>query len=126
METLQLAVVSSKSDFCDVEANIEHFERLIKRASGKGARLVCFPELALTSYTTDPAVFRVAERIPGPSTEKLANIAHAHNVYLSVGMAEQDRKRFYISQVIVGPDGYMGKYRKHHLAGPGEQTGFSV
>ena len=126
MKTLEVALVSSKSKFCDVEANIEHFAGLIRRASDKGARLVCFPELALTSYTTEPAVFRVAECIPGPSTAKLANLAHVHNVYLSVGMAEKDGTTFYISQLIVGPDGYMGKYRKHHLAGPGEQTGFSM
>lgn len=126
METLQVAVVSSKSQFCDVEANLKHFEGLIKRASDKGARFVCFPELALTSYTTEPAVFKAAEHIPGPSTEELATIANVNNVYLSVGMAEKDGTRFYISQVIVGPDGYVGKYRKHHLAGPGEQAGFST
>ena len=124
METLKVAVVSSKSEFCDVDANIAHFGTLIETASNQGARLVCFPELALTGYTTDPAVRDVAERVPGPATEKLASIARAHDVYLSVGMAERDQDRFYITQIVVAPGGYIGKYRKHHLAGPGEQAGF--
>lgn len=126
MKTLKVAVVSSKSKFCDVDANIAHFKVLIKKASDQGARLVCFPELALTGYTTDPAVLDVAERVPGPATEKLASIAFANDVHLSVGMAERDQDRFYITQIMVTPDGYIGKYRKHHLAGPGEQSGFST
>ena len=125
MKELCVAVVSSMSTFCDVDANLDHFESLVERASGGGARLVCFPELALTSYTTDPSVLKVAEAVPGPSTDRLARVALSHNVYLSVGMAEKDGDHHYITQIVVGPDGYVGKYRKHHLAGPGEQGGFS-
>jgi predicted amidohydrolase len=126
VKSLSVAVVASQSKFCDVDANLEHFESFIKEASEKGARLACFPELALTSYTMAPAVLKVAESIPGSSTDKLAKIAAVHNIYLSMGMAEKNGEDFFISQIIVGPDGYMGKYRKHHLAGPGEQGGFSA
>lgn len=125
MKTLKVAVVSSKSVFCDVDANIRHFEALVKRAADKGAKVVCFPELALTSYTTDPSILTVAESVPGPATGKLSGVAKSHDVYLSVGMAERDRGRFYITQTIIGPQGYVGKYRKHHLAGEGEQSRFS-
>ena len=48
-----MAVVSSNSVFCDPDANLKHFEALIKEAAEKGARLVCFPELALMAYSTD-------------------------------------------------------------------------
>ena len=84
-KSLTVAVVSSHSKFCDPRANLKHFESLIRDAVAKGARLVCFPELALMSYTTEKEILEVAEPIPGPSTEKLEAIARSLDVYLSVG-----------------------------------------
>ena len=98
-----------------------HYEALIKRAAQLGAKLVCFPELALPGFSTHPRIFEVAEQVPGPSTDKLSQIAAATNIYISMGLAEKARGNYYITQALVGPDGYLGKYRKHH---PGEQ-GFS-
>ncbi len=86
MKRLTVGVVSSHSRFCDVEANFTHFTAITRRLSNRGARLICFPELALTSYTTNPAVLDVAESVPGPITEKLCALATLHNVYVSVGM----------------------------------------
>ena len=75
VKTLTVAVVSSHSEFCNVEVNLKHFESLIKEAARKGARLVCFPELALMAYSTEKEILDVAEPIPGPSTGKLEAIA---------------------------------------------------
>lgn len=125
MKKLTAGVVSSHSRFCEVEANFNHFAAITRRMAGRGARLICFPELALTSYTTDRAVLDVAEPIPGPITDKLCDLASLHNVYLSVGMTEQDTDRYHITQIIVGPDGYLGKYRKHHPTGGELACGFS-
>ena len=125
VKTLTVAVVSSHSEFCDVEANLTHFASLIKEAKGRGARLVCFPELALMAYSTEKEILDVAEPIPGPSTEKLAAIARSHDVYLSVGMAEKDGEKYHIAQAIIGPDGYIGKYRKYHPTGTEQKCGFS-
>ena len=125
MQTLTVAVVSSQSQWGDLDANLAHFASLAARAADKGARLVCFPELSLTSYTTDPAVLQIAEKIPGPATEKLCEIAASLKVFLSAGMAEKARGRYHVAQIVVGPDGYLGKYRKYHPT-PGEQEcGFS-
>jgi Carbon-nitrogen hydrolase len=49
--TLMVVVITSQSAFGDVEANLNHFEQLIAEAATRGARLVCFPELALVSYS---------------------------------------------------------------------------
>jgi predicted amidohydrolase len=125
VKTLTVAVVSSHSEFCDVEANLKHFESLIEEATGKGARLVCFPELALMAYSTEKEILDVAEEIPGPSTERLEAIARSHDVYLSVGMAEKDGEKHHIAQAVIGPDGYIGKYRKYHPTGTEQNCGFS-
>jgi predicted amidohydrolase len=125
VKTLTVAVVSSHSEFCNVEANLKHFESLIKEAAGKGARLVCFPELALMAYSTEKEILDVAEEIPGPSTARLETIARSQDVYLSVGMAEKDGEKYHIAQVVIGPDGYIGKYRKYHPTGTEQNCGFS-
>ena len=125
MKQLTVGVVSSHSRFCDVETNFTHFTAITRRLSNRGARLICFPELALTSYTTNPAVLDVAESVPGPITGKLCALATLHNVYISVGMAEQDEDRYHVTQIVVGPNGYLGKYRKYHPTGGEIACGFS-
>lgn len=123
-QTLTVAVVSPRCVFGDVDANLKHFTQFIERAAAKGARLICFPELALVSYSTDKDVLLHAEEIPGPTTMKLDAIAQRLDVYISAGMAEQHGDHFHITQLVVGPQGYLGKYRKNHLTGSEQACGF--
>ena len=60
-ESLTVAVVSPRCVFGDVETNLNHFTEFIEEAAAKQARLICFPELALTSYSTHAEVLRSAE-----------------------------------------------------------------
>lgn len=124
-ETLTVAVVSPKCVFADTEANLRHFTELAEQAAERGARLICFPELALVSYSTNEKVLEAAEEIPGPTTKKLEAVARRLDVYLSVGMAEKDGDTYHIAQILVGPDGYLGKYRKHHPTGGEQSCGFA-
>ena len=119
--TLKVAVVSPRCVFADVNANLSHFTKFIEQAAKQDARLVCFPELALVSYSNNKDVLKVAEEIPGPSTRKLEVIAERLNIYISMGMAEREDDRHYIAQILVGPEGYLGKYRKNHVT-EGERT----
>ena len=73
--TLTVALVSPRCVFGDVDANLAHFATLIEQAQAKGARLICFPELALVSYSTHKNVLKSAESIPGPTTKELETIA---------------------------------------------------
>ena len=123
--TLKVAVVTPRCMFADVTANLEHFTELIEEAAAKEARLICFPELALVSYSTHKDVLKAAEEIPGPTTLKLEAIAKRLNVYISVGMAEREGERHHIAQILVGPKGYLGKYRKNHPTGGEQACGFA-
>lgn len=125
MKFLKTAVVASRSRFLDTEYNLNHFEEIIKEASYKGARFICFPELAVSSYTLDPGIFNTAETIPGRVVERVEKMAAGYGVYLSMGMSEKDNARYYITQVVTGPDGYMGKYRKYHITEDEKKAGFS-
>jgi predicted amidohydrolase len=124
-QTLKVAVVSPHCVFGNVGANLKHFTKLAEQAAAKHARLICFPELALVSYSTHKDVLKSAEVIPGPTTKKLEAVAKRLGVYISVGMAERDGDRYHIAQVLVGPAGYLGKYRKNHPTGSEQTCGFA-
>jgi predicted amidohydrolase len=124
-KSLTVAVVSSTSVFGDVSANLAHFEQLVGEAAAQGARLVCFPELSLVGYATHPDILKSAEPVPGPTSDRLAQIAERYNVFISAGMAERNGERHHITQILVGPEGYLGKYRKCFPVGVEQACGFA-
>lgn len=100
------------------QANVRKIEEYTAKAKKQGADLVIFPELSLTGYTIRDELFELAEKIPGPSTSAIEKIAKKHKVYIVFGMPELSGKTqatIYNSAVLVGPEGYVGKYRKMHL-----------
>lgn len=102
----------------DKKANIRRIEEYAAKAKQDGAELVIFPELSLTGYTVRDELFDLAEVIPGPSTNAVIKIAKKHETHIVFGMPELSEKTqatIYNSAVLVGPEGYIGKYRKIHL-----------
>lgn len=102
----------------DKKANIQKIEEFTVKAKRQGAELVIFPELSLTGYTIRDELYELAERIPGPSTDAIERIAKKYKVHIVFGMPELSEKAqatIYNSAVLVGPEGYIGKYRKMHL-----------
>lgn len=114
MSNITVALISPVCRICDVQANLEHFEGWIQKAAQQGAEWVGFPEFALTGYGSDPALRRTAEPIPGPSVGNLEQMAQSNNLYLSMGLIEKAGPDIYNAQVLVGPKGYIGHYRKRH------------
>jgi predicted amidohydrolase len=115
--TIALAQISSRVG--DKEHNVTEMERKIKQAKRKGADLVIFPELALTGYVVRDLAYELAEPIPkGPSIHQIMNIAKKENVHIIFGMIEKSAKAeavLHNTAVLIGPRGFMGKYRKMHL-----------
>ena len=72
-----------------------------------------FPELVVHGHC-DPNTWYNAESVPeGPSTQRLCQLAAKLNLYLSVGrLSEKQRDIVYNTQVLVGPDGYLGSQRE--------------
>lgn len=113
---IALAQISCKRG--DKKANIRKIEEYTVKAEQQGAELIIFPELSLTGYTVRDELFDLAEIIPGPSTSTIIKIAKSHETYIVFGMPELSEKTqatIYNSAVLVGPEGYIGKYRKMHL-----------
>jgi len=87
-----------------------------ERAAAAKADLVLFPELVVHGHCT-PKTWELAEPVPeGPSVRRLSDLARHHHLVLSVGLSEKERDIVYNTQVLVSPDGYIGKQRKLHLS----------
>ena len=100
--------------FGDVERNLRQIERGVEGPLD----LLVLPELCTSGYqfTAREEVEAVAEEIPGgKTTARLAALARRIGGTVVAGIAERDRGELYNSAVVVGPEGYIGKYRKLHL-----------
>jgi predicted amidohydrolase len=91
-------------------------QKLAEAAAG-GARLVVFPELALTGYGLPDraAAVAVAEPVPGPATAALAADCDRLGVWAVVGLLERAGDRVYNAAALVSPGGRVECYRKVHL-----------
>jgi predicted amidohydrolase len=58
----------------------------------------------------------LAEAVPdGPSTQLMSRLAQEHECFISFGLSEVDGGRYFISQLFVGPQGFIYRYRKSWL-----------
>jgi len=113
---LALAQMSSKRE--NKKENIRKIEELTVKAKEQGADLVIFPELSLTGYVVRDQIYELAETIPGPSTQRIEEIAKDTGMHIIFGMpelSEKTRATIFNTAVFVGPDGFIGKYRKMYL-----------
>lgn len=92
----------------------------IRNAAAQGAQIVCLQELFTSLYFCDEEDydnFKLAEAIPGPSTEALAAIAAELGVVIIASLFEKRAQGLYHNTVaVLDADGaYLGKYRKMHI-----------
>lgn len=98
--------------------NLKKMSEYVAKAHSREADLLIFPEMSSTGYTLRDLNYELAEEIPGKTTEKIERLAKEHNVHIIFGMPEKSGKGqtiLYNTAVFVGPEGYIGKYRKLHL-----------
>src|SRR6266511_1557288 len=101
-------------------ANLAKAIAQVKAAAGQGAGLVCLPELFRTLYIgqrEDPALFDLAEPIPGPSTEALGKVAREAGVVVIAPLFERRAAGLYhnTAAVIEADGSVKGIYRKMHI-----------
>jgi N-carbamoylputrescine amidase len=116
MQTLRVAAVSMDGRLGDPQGVLERIEQFAAQAAEGGAELALFPELVVHGHCT-PNTWELAEAVPdGPSTQRLIAIARRHKLFLSAGLSEKERDVVFNTQVVVGPQGYVGKQRKLHCS----------
>ncbi|MEM2937382.1 MAG: carbon-nitrogen hydrolase family protein [Candidatus Bathyarchaeia archaeon] len=102
----------------DKKANLQKMEEYTRKAKEQNAELIIFPELSLTGYIVRDEIYELAEKIPGPSTGFMEKLARELGVHIIFGMPELSEKTeatVYNSAVLIGPEGFIGKYRKMYL-----------
>jgi len=97
--------------------NLNKIISLIRAAAERDAKLVMFPECALTGYAYESLEEAIpfAEAANGPASNAIAEACRETNAYAIVGFLEADGNNYYNAAMLVGPDGVVGNYRKTHL-----------
>jgi N-carbamoylputrescine amidase len=104
----------------DPEQNLEHAMEMVREAAGKGANVVCLPELFMTQYfcqREDHSFFDLAEPIPGPTSTRLSQLARQQGVVLIASLFEKRAPGIYHNTATTfEKDGALaGIYRKMHI-----------
>ena len=104
----------------DRQVNLQESIRAIAKASAEGAALVVLQELHTSIYfcqAEDVDLFDLADTIPGPTTELLAEAARRNNVVLVSSLFEKRAPGLYHNTAVVfEKDGSIaGQYRKMHI-----------
>lgn len=102
------------------ETNLKKAMVGIGDAAKRGAHIVCLQELFRSQYfcqIEDIELFKLAETIPGPSTEALAKVARQKDVVIVASLFEKRAAGVYHNTaVIIDKSGKIaGKYRKMHI-----------
>ena len=150
MRDFRVAAAQFESRIMNMDANFKTVAGLTKRAVDGGAELICFHEQSLAGHNLWEAKapapdlpagdegrkspnwklpgampVEFAQPVPdGPLTRNLEDLAAQHRVTIVAGLPELSRDELcYNTTVLVGPEGYIGKYRKTHLL-PGSECGY--
>ena len=104
----------------DKSTNLEKAIDGVKKAADGGAQIVCLQELFTSLYfcdVEDYENFKLAEPIPGPSTEALQKVAKEKGVVVIASLFEKRAEGLYHNTTaVIDADGsYLGKYRKMHI-----------
>ena len=104
----------------DPQKNLEKAVARVKEAAGRGAQVICLPELFRSQYfcqKEDPELFNLAENLPGPTTEALGAVARQHQVVVIAPVFERRAPGIYHnSAVVIDASGEVsGLYRKMHI-----------
>lgn len=100
--------------------NLARTVREIERLARDGAQIISTQELFTSQYfcqSEDHAFFKLAEPIPGPTTEVLCRTARKHKIVLVASLFEKRAPGLYHNTAaIIDADGtLLGKYRKMHI-----------
>jgi 5-aminopentanamidase len=123
---MRIAISQTQSQHGHIEASLAVMRQTAAAALAQGAGLVIFPEMFLTGYNVGEAVFKLAEPVDGPSSQKAAAIARKAGVALLYGYPERDGDTVYNSALLIDHNGRpLANYRKTHLYGGGENRLFA-
>ena len=104
----------------EFKQNLAKQVKLVERAAKDGAQIICTQELFGSQYfcqVEDHRFFKLAETIPGPSTEAFGKIARKYKVVIIASLFEKRADGLYHNTAaVIDADGSLkGVYRKMHI-----------
>lgn len=121
MREITVAVVQMDTQLGEPDANLAKMSDFVRKiSSAQKVDAIVFPELATTGYECGVKFTQLAQRVPGPSTNVMAQRANEQGIHIAFGMASKERVEsiLFNSAVLVGPEGdVVTHYRKVHLKG---------
>lgn len=104
----------------DPAANLKNQVRLAEQAGKAGANIIATQEMFRSQYfcqVEDHRFFKLAETIPGPSTDALGKVAKKHGAVIIASLFEKRAAGLYHNTAaIINTDGsILGIYRKMHI-----------
>ena len=120
MSRVKLVVSQLKSEIGNKEKNLDKAFKIIAENSDRDVpTIIMFPELYLTSYLVKDLIYKVAETIPGPSTEKIERFLGDYpETTVVMGMPEISTQHYGIihnSAAVITSEGIKAVYRKRHM-----------
>lgn len=118
-EPFVVAAIEFNPKMFEFDRNLESACVMIEEAATQGAKIIVLPEAALSGY-----IYRDLEQflpymdsVPGKATDAIGAITSHYSCYVAIGIAERDPDTgmTYNTGVLIGPNGYVGKYRKNGL-----------
>ncbi|QPC82704.1 carbon-nitrogen hydrolase family protein [Phototrophicus methaneseepsis] len=121
MREITVAIVQMKPELGEPEDNLVKMSEMISRiASQQKVDLIVFPELITSGNELGVRFTDIAQRVPGPTVNLIAQRANDFGIYIAFGMVTKEKVEsvLYNSAILVGPDGELvEQYNKVHLRG---------
>ncbi len=127
MREILVAIAQFHPRLGELQPNLDRMGDIIDHiCATQKVNLIVFPELATTGYECGVRFTELAEQVPGPTVEALAEKAQRYNTYIAFGMVAKHKVEsvVYDSAILLGRDGeVVSQYRKVHLK-PEERPNF--
>jgi len=121
MREVTVATVQMKPKLGETEENLVKMSELVAKIAGQQkVDLIVFPELITSGYECGVRFTDLAQRVPGPTVNLMAQRAQEFGVHIAFGLPTKEKVEsiLFNSLVFIGPDGELiGEYRKVHLKG---------
>lgn len=117
-DMVRVACIQMEPHVGENAQNLARSLELCEQAVQGGARLLVLPELCNSGYVFESRTEARAcsEEIPsGPASSAWASFCRTNDVYLVAGIAERAGEQLFNSSIVIGPEGYIGTFRKVHL-----------
>lgn len=127
-EAVKVACVQAEPVIFDRAGTIDKMEQLVGEVAANGARLALFPEAFIPVYPSNrwarflagwgdsTAVFAKLAResitVPGPDSDRLAEMARSNGLWLAVGANELERGTIYNALLVYSPQGELALHHR--------------